>query len=83
MENLIYSTVGIIQTTVLLHLMYTLYIIHCDCTFGHVVQYDHLEFPGVVPRTFIGPLVIAGLAYPIGTVANALGAQKFVSQLIG
>lgn len=27
-------------------------------------QYDHVEFPGSVPRTFIGALVLAGFTSP-------------------
>jgi len=46
-------------------------------------QYDHLDCPGVVPRSFIGPAILSSMSAPTVTAMKILGISKIYSQYIG
>ena len=45
-------------------------------------QFDHLEFSGVVPRSFSGPLLLSGLSLPCVKLIAALGYEKRYAQYV-
>ncbi|GMP62156.1 hypothetical protein CsSME_00024360 [Camellia sinensis var. sinensis] len=49
----------------------------------HLENYDHLDFPGVVPRTFIGAALVSILASPIVSAMSLLHFPKIFSLFAG
>ncbi|MCJ1380346.1 dolichyl-P-Man:Man(7)GlcNAc(2)-PP-dolichol alpha-1,6-mannosyltransferase [Xylographa soralifera] len=46
-------------------------------------HYDHLSFPGSVPRTFLGPLALAGVAWPFAWLVEGVDKQILVRAILG
>ncbi|KZZ89450.1 glycosyltransferase family 22 protein [Moelleriella libera RCEF 2490] len=44
--------------------------------------YDHFTFPGVVPRTFVGPVLLAGVSQPLVALAGFRHAQLVVRAVL-
>lgn len=48
-----------------------------------LAQYDHFDFPGAVPRTFVGPVLLAGIGQPIIALVGFQYAQLVVRAVLG
>ncbi|PGG95223.1 hypothetical protein AJ79_10181 [Helicocarpus griseus UAMH5409] len=46
-------------------------------------EYDHSSFPGAVPRTFVGALVVAGIARPFIWLNSQVDRQLLVRGVLG
>ncbi|MCJ1437540.1 dolichyl-P-Man:Man(7)GlcNAc(2)-PP-dolichol alpha-1,6-mannosyltransferase [Xylographa pallens] len=46
-------------------------------------HYDHLSFPGSVPRTFLGPLALAGASWPFAWLVEGVDKQILVRAILG
>jgi alpha-1,6-mannosyltransferase len=45
-------------------------------------KFDHLEFSGVVPRSFSGPLLLSALSFPCVRLMGALGYERRFAQYV-
>ncbi|OAX84651.1 hypothetical protein ACJ72_00987 [Emergomyces africanus] len=46
-------------------------------------QYDHFSFPGAVPRTFVGALIVAGIAQPFIWINSQIDKQLLARGIMG
>ena len=56
---------------------FTLQAVHDILSYGlgpeALTRYDHQVFPGAVPRSFVGPIVLAAVSYPFLLLSKAIG----------
>lgn len=45
-------------------------------------NYDHISFPGSVPRTFVGALILSGLSRPFVWLLNSPAQLQFLGQSV-
>jgi alpha-1,6-mannosyltransferase len=45
-------------------------------------NYDHVSFPGSVPRTFAGALVLSGLSSPFVGLARSMGDVQLLGEKV-
>jgi alpha-1,6-mannosyltransferase len=50
---------------------------------GLRATYDHIEFPGAVPRTFVGALALSGLSKPIIAIVGQQHSQVVARAVLG
>ncbi|SCU92897.1 LAFA_0F13564g1_1 [Lachancea sp. 'fantastica'] len=62
---------------------FTIQAVHDILKYGifDISKFDHLQYPGVVPRSFIGPLVIAAISYVPLEILKFLGLKSSTSNL--
>ncbi|MCJ1393508.1 dolichyl-P-Man:Man(7)GlcNAc(2)-PP-dolichol alpha-1,6-mannosyltransferase [Xylographa bjoerkii] len=48
-----------------------------------ITHYDHLSFPGSVPRTFVGSLALAGTSWPFAWLVEGVDRQILVRAILG
>ncbi len=62
---------------------FNLQAVHDILEYGlNIDQYDHLQFPGVVPRTFIGAICVALLSSPVYVVFSMLNVSGLHKQML-
>lgn len=77
----------VIEEKFLFHISFSKYKTHVFLyfifIFGFVSKYDHLQFPGVVPRTFLGALLVALLSSPVAFLILWFTENLLLVQLVG